>query len=141
MAGTPGRRWQATTPAAFAAAAAALPALLAYNVSPSPTFLNQALAFALWGGFVVLTASAAGRGLWRLNTALGLMILAAAASWLFGSLPASLALASIGTLAAAALLSVGGNSAAARPDAPSLFAAFSWAWLVAGALCVLVALT
>ena len=138
--GTPDRPLQISLPAVFATAAASAPALLAYNVSPSPTFLNQALAFALWGGFVALTASAAGRGLWRLNTALGLMTAAAAVSWLFGSLPASLALASIGTLAAAALLSVGGNSAAARPDAPSLFAAFSWAWLVAGVLCVLVSL-
>ena len=33
-------------------AAACGPSLLAYNFSPSPTLLNQALALALWGGFV-----------------------------------------------------------------------------------------
>ncbi|MCU0966243.1 MAG: hypothetical protein MUF08_14615, partial [Burkholderiaceae bacterium] len=43
---------------AMAAAAAAGPSLLAYNVSPSPTFLNQALALALWGGFVAVAAVA-----------------------------------------------------------------------------------
>ena len=37
-------------------AAAAGPSLLAYNVSPSPTFLNQALALALWGGFAAVAA-------------------------------------------------------------------------------------
>ena len=35
--------------------AASGPALLAYNVAPSPTFLNQALAFGLWGAFVALS--------------------------------------------------------------------------------------
>jgi hypothetical protein len=39
--------------AALAVAAAAGPSLLAFNVSPSPTFLNQALALLLWGGFVL----------------------------------------------------------------------------------------
>jgi hypothetical protein len=41
------------TPAALvcavAVAAACAPSLLAFNVSPSPTFLNQSLALALWG--------------------------------------------------------------------------------------------
>ena len=41
---------------AVASAAAAGPSLLAYNVSPSPTFLNQALALALWGGFAAVAA-------------------------------------------------------------------------------------
>ena len=46
---------------AAALAAAAGPSLLAYNVSLSPTFLNQALALALWGGFVA-AASVPGPG-------------------------------------------------------------------------------
>ena len=50
------RRW-------IALAAATLPSLLAWNVSPSPTFLNQALALALWGALVdVSLAAAPGRG-------------------------------------------------------------------------------
>ena len=124
----------------FAIAAATAPALLAYNVPPSPTFLNQALAFALWGAFVVVSASTPGRGLWRLHAALGLMAAAAAFAWLQGGLPKSLALSTIGTLAAAAVLAAGGASAASRDDAVPIFAAFSWAWLIAGALCVVVAL-
>ncbi|MFO1266327.1 MAG: polymerase, partial [Rubrivivax sp.] len=40
-----------------AVAAAAAPSLLAYNLSPSPTFLNQALALALWAAFVLVCAA------------------------------------------------------------------------------------
>ena len=76
-----------------AAAAAALPSLLAWNVSPSPTFLNQALALALWGAFLALSAPAApGRGPWPLWAALGAVALAAAWSWGPGVLPSTLAL-------------------------------------------------
>jgi beta-lactamase superfamily II metal-dependent hydrolase len=47
------------------AAAAALPSLLAYNLAPSPTYLNQALAFTLWALFVMASAPARpGRGPW-----------------------------------------------------------------------------
>lgn len=42
-----------------------MPSLLAYNLSPSPTYLNQALAFALWVGFAMVTvAGRPGRGPW-----------------------------------------------------------------------------
>ena len=120
--------------------AAAAPSLLAYNISPSPTFLNQALAFALWGAVVVVSLPARfNRGVWPLLAALGVLCLAATASWV-GSLPASLALSSIGTLAAAALLAAGGAGAGARADAQALFVAFCWGWLVAGLLNVVVAL-
>ena len=123
------------------AAAAALPSLLAYNVSPSPTFLNQALAFALWGAVVVVTQPARlGRGAAPLLAALGALMLAAAWSWGPGDLPASLALSAIGTLAAAALLAAGGAGARARADATELFVAFCWAWLAAGLLNVGVAM-
>jgi hypothetical protein len=43
-----------------AAIAATLPSLLAYNPPPSPTFLNQAVALALWGLFLAVAA-----GPWR----------------------------------------------------------------------------
>jgi len=88
-----------------AAAAAAAPSLLAYNVSPSPTFLNQALALALWGAFVALLALAtdserpARRALH--DTALPLLALALVMasvlwSWWPGALPMGLALTNTG---------------------------------------------
>ena len=141
------------SPAAwFAAAAAALPSLLAYNVAPSPTFLNQALAFALWPGFVLACAPAATRrGPGPLYAALAVLALAAAWSWGPGALPASLALSAIGSLLAAAVMVAGGASARAAdvrpaPDASAGedravdgFACFCWGWVVAGAFNVGVA--
>ena len=132
----------AAAPAAFGLviAAAALPSLLAYNVSPSPTFLNQALAFVLWVGFVGATVPAASRGAGLLHGALAILAAAAAWAWLGGGLPASLALSAIGTLAAAAYLAAGGASRQALFNAEALFAMFCWAWVVAGVLNVGVAL-
>ncbi|MDP1648714.1 MAG: Wzy polymerase domain-containing protein [Rubrivivax sp.] len=117
----------------IATAAATLPSLLAYNVSPSPTFLNQALALALWGAFVVASAPAApGRGPGPLLAALALVGAAVGWSWGPGALPSTLALSAIGMLLATAVVAAGGAGAAARGDATDLFAAFCWAWLVAG---------
>lgn len=131
----------------LAIAAACAPSLLAYNISPSPTFLNQALAFLFWGAFFALaTPRVAGAGLRHTAMPLGaLAVLAAAAtwSWLPGGLPASLALSSLGTLAAAALALLSG-AAARRSAEPGrgepLFAAFCAAWVIAGVLNALIAL-
>ena len=127
------------TPAnAMAALAASLPSLLAYNVAPSPTFLNQALAFALWPAFVLASAPRLGwRGQGALQTALALLVAAAAWSWLAASLPASLALSAIGSLLAAAVMVSGGagvRGPGAGPTAVDVFAAFCWGWVVAGVL-------
>ena len=131
----------ATTAAlCIAIAAAALPSLLAYNISPSPTFLNQALAFVLWVGFVGTTVPAASRGAGLLHGALAILAAAAAWAWLGGGLPASLALSAIGTLAATAYLAAGGASRQTPFNTGDLFAMFCWAWVVAGALNVVVAL-
>lgn len=126
-------------------AAACAPALLAYNVSPSPTFLNQALAFALWAAFVLACAPAAGlktatRGTAPLLAALGALMAAAALASGPGDLAGSLGLSALATLAAAVVLVVGGSAAALRRTAEPLFTAFCWAWLVAGVLNTLLAL-
>ncbi len=126
---------------ATAVLAAAAPSLLAYNVAPSPTFFNQALAIGLWGAFVTITAASwPGRGIGPLLAALATLAAAAAWSWGPGGLPASLALSAVGTLAAAAVLVAGGAGARARENAAHLFAAFCWAWAVAGALNVTLAM-
>ena len=129
----------------MAIAAASAPSLLAYNVSPSPTFLNQALACALWGGFVaacaVSTPSGRPGGAWGgatpLHAALLLVLLAAAGSWGFGGLPASLALSAVAMLAAAMLLVAGG---AAQRGAAPMFVMFCAGWVAAGVFNVGIAL-
>jgi len=121
-----------------AVAAASAPSLLAYNLSPSPTFLNQALALALWAAFVLACATRAPQV--RLaDTVLLTSALALVAAGVFGSwarhLPASLALSALGLLAATAVLAIAG--AAARRDASqakAAFVAFACAWVVAGVL-------
>jgi O-antigen ligase len=123
----------------LAVAAASAPSLLAYNVAPSPTFLNQALACALWGAFVAAAALAAkpatrapagaGRGPAPLQAALLLMLLAVAGSWAGVGLPASLALSAAALLAAAALLVASG---AAQRGAAPVFVLFCAGWVVAG---------
>ena len=96
-----------------ASLAIALPTLIAFNLPPSATFLNQAAALAGWGVFGFLLATAlpaqAQRGLdvqaWRgaapLLAALALLMAAAFAAPLWTGLPWSLALSSGGALAAA----------------------------------------
>jgi O-antigen ligase len=120
--------------------AAGAPTLLAYNLSPSPTFLNQALALGGWGGFVLMLAAATGslptwnasRAAAPLQLALAVMALAAAGSGTVGHLPSGLCLSALGLLAAAALLVHSGATAGSQADAPSFFALFCWGWLVAG---------
>ena len=127
---------------AAAVLAAAAPSLLAYNVSPSPTFLNQALALACWGGFALLLAGGqpalpwlgASRKAWPLQAALALLALAAAASGTLGPLPSGLCLSALGLLAATALLVHSGSAARSAGDGDALFACFAWGWLAAGLL-------
>ena len=118
-----------------AAAAAAAPSLLAYNLSPSPTFLNQALALALWGWFIALSAApASGRGPVPACAALGLVAAAVLGSWVLGALPSTFALSALGMLAAAALLLAAGSGARRSAEPLDLFTAFCVAWLAAGLL-------
>jgi O-antigen ligase len=110
---------------ALAMAATTAPSLLAWNVSPSATFLNQALALLLWGLFVAATAArpaAAGlhglRAAAPLLAALGLMAAAVGGSWALRGLPSTLALSALGLLAAAALVAAAGAQTGARNGAP-----------------------
>ena len=121
--------------AAAAALAAAAPALLAYNLSPSPTFLNQALALGLWGVFVALVpAQRPGRGGWMVLAALGAVTAGVLWSWGPGGLPASLALSAVGLLAAAAVMTAAGAGARNAASAEDVFALFCIGWLLAGVL-------
>jgi hypothetical protein len=125
-------------------AAVAVPALIAFNLPPSSTFFNQAAAYGLWGLFVAAAAwgvrtdvAAALRTTWPLWTVLGAIGAFALAGWLAGPLPASLVLAPLGVLAAAAVTLVAAAAGAARPAAVR---AFALGLVAAGALSALVAL-
>ncbi len=102
---------------ALAVNAVALPALLAYNLPPSSTFLNQAAALIGWGAFLTVLAGSMHPGASRwsngaraLQAALALLLLAALAAPLWASTPWSLALSAAGLIGAASLAAMLGAS-------------------------------
>lgn len=123
-------------------AATTAPTLLAFNVSPSPTFLNQVLAFVTWAALAIVLALRPGQPrlrdaaapAWPLFAALGLVAAAAAWSWGPGALPGSLAISAIGTIFAAALVTASGAGARAHADRVAVFAAMCVGFTVAGVL-------
>ena len=125
---------------AIALAAIATPTLLAYNVAPSPTFLNQALALGLWGLFVAVSRPArpAPSG-WPLLAALGVLASAALGAWALAGLPASLALSALGLLLAATVVACAGSGVRVCADAPTTFATVCWALALTASVNVAVA--
>ena len=143
-------------------ATAGLSTLLAYNVSPSTTFFNQALALAGWGALVwALALQPAGwlgptyrrlLGLTRgLNpapwsgiapalAALALVGVGALLPWGTGAQALSLVAGAAGLCAAAAVVLRAAQVAAAGPLAVPVARAFFGAWAVVGVLHAAVAL-
>ena len=121
--------------------ACALPPLLAYNLSPSPTLINQCLAFGTWGAFVLTLAPGGLSGkAWSLHAALLALVAAVLWSWWPGQLPAPLALSALALLLGAMLVAWAATEVARRRDAVDAFAAFAWGMLLAGLLSTVVAL-
>ncbi len=129
-----------------------MPSLLAFNVAPSATFLNQALALMLWGVFAAACGlelrvlpdqrRTATHSLLLPGLVLALLTVAAVLSPFLGSQPRSLALSAVGTLLAAAVLLAAGARAGAA-DAVVSQRAFTWfavAWVMAGLLNVAIGL-
>ncbi len=118
----------------------AAPVLIAFNLAPSATFLNQAAALVGWGAWAMLLATSLPRsprprlepGAMALVAALLLLAACAFAAPLWAGLPWTLAASAIGLLLAALLVAV----LAARLQAAGLgepaFAAFCIALLLAG---------
>jgi O-antigen ligase len=135
---------------ALALTAAALSTLLAYNVSPSTTFFNQALALAGWGALVWALALARGgwlalrqvrwAGVGPVLAALALVALGAVLPGGAGAQDLSLVAGAVGLCAAAAVLLRAGQAAAAGPLAVPVARAFFGAWVVVGVLHAVVAL-
>jgi O-antigen ligase len=118
-----------------------LPSLLAYNVSPSATLLNQCLALAAWGWLVVALApaSALARSTLTLQSALALVCSAALGSSAFGSLPWSLSLSAAGALVCAMVMVHAGATSAGRDDGPQIFGWVAAGMVLAGVLSTLIA--
>jgi O-antigen ligase len=127
--------------AVLASAAIGVPMLLAFNLPPSSTFLNQAAAIVGWGAWlVVLAASLAGPVLPRsagpaaLLAALLLVALAALASPFWTSLPWSLALSALGMIGAAMIAVLAGAAVQREGLALPAFRALCIGLVVAGVL-------
>ena len=125
----------------LASAAIGVPMLLAFNLPPSSTFLNQAAALIGWGAWlVVLAASLAGRsvphctGLAALLGALLLLLLAAFVSPFWTDLPWSLALSALAMIAAATIAVLAGAALQHEGLALPAFRALCNGMVVAGAL-------
>ncbi|MDL2337020.1 MAG: Wzy polymerase domain-containing protein [Pseudomonadota bacterium] len=125
--------------------------LLAVNLPPSATFLNQAAAVSGWGVFCAALAwrlalapapadpsLRGGGGLTALLSALTLLIAACVGSWALTGLPASMALSAIGLLAAAGLVACIGAATMRAGQGVAAFRALCMALVVAGLLSVAV---
>lgn len=96
----------------FALVALAAPPLIAFNVPPSSTFLNQAAALIGWGLFAAALAARStgsgsrnGRGIAALTLALLLILLEALAASAWTGLPISLGFSGVAMAAAAIIVS------------------------------------
>jgi O-antigen ligase len=135
-------RRQPAIEAGLACLAVALPCLLAFNLPPSATFLNQAAALVGWGGWLIVLASVLpsgaarpiGHALAASLCALGLLAAAALAAPLWTRLPATLSLSSVGMIAAAALVLFAAAMAQRFGQGQQVFRAFCIALVAAGVL-------
>ncbi len=124
---------------ALACLAVAFPPLIAFNLSPSATFFNQAAAFVGWGGFLLVLGTGLGPqarprspGSTALLGAIAILILAALGASLWQGAPWPLSLSSAGTLLSA-LLTVAVGACLSRADlGERAFKAFCIALVVAG---------
>lgn len=132
-----------------AAAAVAAPVLIAFNLPPSATFLNQAAAMVGWGGWAMLLAAALPRGAAgslrdagpaALLAALLLVAASAFAAPLWTGLPWTLALPALGMIAAAMLVVAIAAALQRAGQGEEAFAAFCIGLLIAGLASTLIGL-
>jgi O-antigen ligase len=137
-----------SSPASFhllaAPLAVALPPLLAFNLPPSGTFLNQAAALIGWAAWLAVLSAKLPRpqrppaGLVALLAALGIMVLSALGSMAWAGLPATLGASAIGMLLAAALTAWVAAQLRAVGSGRHAFEAFCAALLAAGVVSALI---
>lgn len=122
-----------------AVCAIAVPPLLAINVPPSATFLNQAVAFVGWGVWLLIVARyERTRPPVSVVTALLLIGGGAAISGAFYGLPGSLAVSCGGTVLAAVLVFCAAGGVRSGRVALTLFDAFCAAMALAGLISTII---
>lgn len=117
--------------------ATCIPVLMAFNMPPSATLLNQALAMTGWGAVVLVAASSRqmlpmDRGVGATLSALLLLIVAALSTPFLTGQPLGFGMATAGTLLVAAIVLFAGASMAADGRRNQTFRALCWAFLLAG---------
>ncbi len=130
-------------PLALSAGAVLLSFVTAMALAPSPTFLNQGIAFFGWGALLALLSAKAAsvavpRGMAALAAALLALIVAAAVSTAWRTLPSALGVSAVATLCAALFAATAAASLLA-PQRPAHFRLLVWVLLAAGALSVVFA--
>lgn len=123
-----------------ASLAVAVPALLAYNLPPSATYLNQAAAVIGWGGWLVFLSASIRPTSWRGSSgpslapvaALLLLALSGLAVSLWAALPTSLAVSSSAQIVAAATVLIGAESVQAEGTGRQSFDALCGALVITG---------
>ncbi|MEO8060660.1 MAG: Wzy polymerase domain-containing protein, partial [Burkholderiales bacterium] len=124
---------------ALAVSAIGLPALLAFNLPPSSTFLNQAAALVGWGALLTVLAGSMpwaslrwSSGARALQAALALLLLCALAAPLWAGTPWSLALSAACLIGAASLTALVGASLQRAGRGTLAFRALCTGLVVAG---------
>ena len=137
------------SPSALVAAILAVvtPTLLAFNLAPSATFLNQGAALVAWAVFGLVLGTTAGpagdgvsRGALSLLAALSIVAAAAIGASVFAGVPASLTLSSVGSLLAAAFIAFVAVRCSRAGAAEPVFQAVCTTLVVAGVLSAVVCL-
>lgn len=130
---------------AVTALAVAVPSLLAFNLAPSATFLNQATSLIGWAVLALVMSATTAMAVHRPRGALaaslgalGLMLLSVIGSWHFAGLPLGLTLSAMGVIASAMLVLWVAAAVAREGHGASAFNAFCIALIVTGVLSTLV---
>jgi O-antigen ligase len=118
--------------------AVAVPTLLAFNLPPSATLVNQCIALGLWGALAaaLYRPSRFAQGTIVLQASLALLGLGAAVQ-MAGALPVGILAAALAMLLATGLIVAVGAEAARRDGADAL-AGYAYALLIAGALSAII---
>jgi O-antigen ligase len=130
-----------------ASAAIAAPTLLGFNLPPSATFFNQAIALLGWGGWLLWLSGTLSRPQRRWSRvprtwvlALLLLMLAALAAPLWAGQPWALSLSTLGLLGAALTVGLAADQINEAGQGVSVFRVFCIGLLVASAASTLIAL-
>ncbi len=125
--------------------AVAVPNLLAFNLAPSATFLNQAASLMGWAAVALVMSATVQLTSPRLRGALAaalgalvLLIICVVGSWHFAALPSGLALSAVGMIASAMLLLWLAAAVAQAGHGAAAFNAFCMALIFTGVLNTLV---